>query len=118
VNSVSPAPNERKTFRYFLFARHRDLEFWAGFALAGSLFINEPKEPSQKNKDIASDIIQDLIARVRHGNKNNIIVGWPKQADPSTHVDVYDDDTMRPWCNAVQVSPDGWDDPISFATTD
>ena len=96
-------------FPAFVFHRRRHIELEAGLILAGTLFVDIPKD-DKRVTDIVGAIVQQLIKTVGSQPALSEAVGWNGGVRPPNAVDADDEKIMRPWiersrCIAVRVDP-------------
>lgn len=103
----------RGEFPFFVFERSRDIELEAGFILAGSLVIDEPKpvkgeHPPEQVTEAANAIIQKLTEMAQSAllPDDAIIYGWRDGLKPVNAVD--NDELIAAWakeriCIAVRI---------------
>jgi hypothetical protein len=102
-----------KTYPLWAFYRHHDIELEDRLLLAGTLFVDRPKEEVREDFELIKANIIDLFcfeARSGELEKNAAIFGWADGVGLASAVDVNNQELMAQWekrCVSIAVRVDG-----------
>jgi hypothetical protein len=100
----------------FVFIRRRNIEFEAGFILAGQMIVDIPKseKPTEHQQQVIAKVIRRLTDDAQSGRmpEDAILYGWPasEASRPANAIDIDDDAVMANWAKdrvviGVRVDP-------------